>query len=62
MVISNTGALVYEVSGYDNKLKAFDGHSSINGKLQPAGTYFYSLQYTVNGKSKTKTGYVVLKY
>jgi gliding motility-associated-like protein len=62
MIISNSGALVNEASRYDNKLKAFDGHSSINGKLLPAGTYFYSLQYTINGKSKTKTGYVVLKY
>ena len=62
MIVNSTGALVYEASGYDNKLKAFDGHSSINGKLQPPGTYFYSLQYTINGKSKTKTGYVVLKY
>jgi gliding motility-associated-like protein len=62
MVMNERGAKVYEASGYDNVNHAFDGHSSINGQLQKAGTYFYMLQYTDNGIAKSTTGYIVLKY
>ncbi|WP_299590010.1 cadherin-like beta sandwich domain-containing protein, partial [Mucilaginibacter sp.] len=44
-IMSRNGALVYEAKGYDNATKVFDGHASTNGKLQQAGTYFYSLTY-----------------
>ncbi|MEO6630625.1 MAG: cadherin-like beta sandwich domain-containing protein, partial [Mucilaginibacter sp.] len=61
-IMSRNGALVYEAKGYDNATKAFDGHSSTNGKLQQAGTYFYSLEYKDGGETKRKTGFIVLKY
>jgi gliding motility-associated-like protein len=61
-IMSRSGALVYEVKGYDNETKVFDGHSSTNGKLQQAGTYFYSLEYKDGNEIKHKTGFIVLKY
>ncbi|MCO5950757.1 gliding motility-associated C-terminal domain-containing protein, partial [Mucilaginibacter flavidus] len=61
-IMSRSGALVYEAKGYDNGTKVFDGHSSTNGKLQQAGTYFYSLEYKVGNEIKRKTGFIVLKY
>ena len=61
-VLDRNGAMVYQAKGYDNSSKLFDGHSSINGKMQLPGTYFYSLDYTINGENKHKTGYIILKY
>ena len=60
-IMSRAGNLVYEVKGYDNVNKAFDGHST-DGKLLQAGTYFYSLEYKAGNETKQKTGYIVLKY
>ncbi|MEO6979584.1 MAG: cadherin-like beta sandwich domain-containing protein, partial [Mucilaginibacter sp.] len=60
-IMSRSGALVYEAKGYDNVTKVFDGHAS-NGKLQQAGTYFYSLEYKDGNELKRKTGFIVLKY
>lgn len=60
-IMNRAGNLVYEIKGYDNTNKVFDGHSN-NGKLQQAGTYFYSLEYKVGNETKRKTGYIVLKY
>ncbi len=61
-IVDRNGLLVYETKGYDNASKIFDGHSNINGKMQVAGTYFYSLSYTVNGETHSKTGFIILKY
>ncbi|MCO5948788.1 gliding motility-associated C-terminal domain-containing protein, partial [Mucilaginibacter flavidus] len=61
-IMSRTGVLIYEAKGYDNSTKVFDGHSSTNGKLQKAGTYFYSLEYKDGGETKHKAGFIVLKY
>lgn len=60
-IMSRAGNLVYEVKGYDNTTKVFDGHNN-DGRLQQAGTYFYSLEYKVGSETKRKTGYIVLKY
>ncbi|MEP6611294.1 MAG: gliding motility-associated C-terminal domain-containing protein, partial [Mucilaginibacter sp.] len=60
-IMSRSGALVYQAKGYDNATKVFDGHAS-NGKLQQAGTYFYSLEYKDGNETKHKTGFIVLKY
>jgi gliding motility-associated-like protein len=62
MIMNRNGMLVYEAKGYDNASKVFDGHSNKNGAMQLPGTYFYSLDYTVNGITKHKTGFLVLKY
>ena len=61
-IMTRGGTLVYEAKGYNNATKVFDGHSSISGKLQQVGTYFYSLEYRDGGEIKRKTGFIVLKY
>ena len=61
-IINSSGGLVFETTGYDNVSRAFDGHSNKNGALQLPGTYFYALDYKVNGVSRRKTGYIILKY
>jgi len=62
LIMNRNGTLVYEAKGYDNSSKVFDGHSNKNGQLQLPGTYFYSLDYTVGGIIKHKTGFIILKY
>jgi gliding motility-associated-like protein len=62
MIINRNGALVYQANGYDNSKGVFDGHSNINGRMQAQGTYFYALDYNVNGVIRHRTGYIVLKY
>jgi gliding motility-associated-like protein len=61
-IMNRNGILVYETTGYNNTSKVFDGHSSKNGAMQLPGTYFYELDYTVNGIIRHKTGFLVLKY
>jgi gliding motility-associated-like protein len=60
-VMNSNGDVIYSATGYDNYLKAFDGHSA-NGTLQKAGTYFYSLEYKKGSETIRKTGYLVIKY
>jgi gliding motility-associated-like protein len=62
MITNRNGLLVYETKGYDNASRVFDGHSNKNGAMQLPGTYFFSLAYAVNGTTKYKTGFIVLKY
>ncbi len=61
-IMSGNGVLVFEAKGYNNTSVAFDGHSGKNGRLQPAGTYFYKLDYKDGAEAKTKTGFILLKY
>jgi len=61
-VMNRNGLLIYEAKGYDNSSKVFDGHSNKNGQMQLPGTYFYQLDYAVDGITKHKTGFIVLKY
>ena len=61
-IMNRNGQLIYEAKGYDNSSRMFDGHSNKTGTLQLPGTYFYSLEYTVKGVAKHKTGFIVLKY
>ncbi|EHQ25599.1 MBG domain-containing protein [Mucilaginibacter paludis] len=62
LVIANrNGAKIFETTGYDNHANSFDGRSNA-GSLQPQGTYFYLLEYTVNGKKKQIKGFLILKY
>ncbi|HEX4775040.1 MAG TPA: cadherin-like beta sandwich domain-containing protein, partial [Candidatus Saccharimonadales bacterium] len=60
-IINRGGQLIFETRNYDNSTKVFDGHSNKTGAMQLPGTYFYSLDYVVNGVAKHKTGFVVLK-
>ncbi|SHN23128.1 cadherin-like beta sandwich domain-containing protein, partial [Mucilaginibacter sp. OK098] len=61
-IMNRSGIIVFETKGYDNSSRVFDGHSNITGKLQQAGTYFYSLEYRVGTANKHKTGFIILKY
>ncbi len=61
-IIDRNGSLIFQAKGYDNSVKAFDGHSNINGRMLQTGTYFYSLDYIADGQTKHKTGYIILKY
>ncbi|MBB3053597.1 T9SS type B sorting domain-containing protein, partial [Mucilaginibacter gotjawali] len=61
-IMNRSGQLIFEAKGYDNSTKVFDGHSNKTGAMQLPGTYFYSLDFTVNGTAKHKTGFIVLKY
>jgi len=61
-IMNRSGQLVFEAKNYDNSGKVFDGHSSKTGAMQLPGTYFYVLDYVVNGVAKHKTGFIVLKY
>ncbi|WP_299583997.1 cadherin-like beta sandwich domain-containing protein [Mucilaginibacter sp.] len=63
LTIMNAGGIeIYRASGYDNANKVFDGHSNKTMTMQKPGTYFYQLEYTDKGKTKYKTGYILLKY
>lgn len=61
-LINRNGVKIYEVNNYDNVSRAFDGHSNITGALMQPGTYFYLVEYMVDGVGRHKTGYFVLKY
>jgi len=61
-IMNRNGVLIFEANGYNNSTGVFDGHSNKNGKMQPPGTYFYSLAYKIKGVVKYKTGFVVLRY
>jgi gliding motility-associated-like protein len=60
-LINRSGAVIYEMSGYDNYAKVFNGHSSISGNMIQPGTYYYLVEYSQNGENKRKTGFFVLK-
>lgn len=59
-IFNRWGDRVFEMNGYDNAQKSFNGTSNLNGnnKLSP-GTFFYSIE--LGDGSKKKTGYLVLK-
>jgi gliding motility-associated-like protein len=61
-LINRNGLKVYEVMGYDNVNRVFNGRSNVTGNLLQQGTYFYQIQYIVNGKGRNLTGFFVLKY
>jgi|GEM_PF-1210982 len=61
-LINRNGTTIFEIAGYDNQGKVFDGHSNITKEMQKPGTYFYELQYKVNGETKRKASFFVIKY
>jgi gliding motility-associated-like protein len=63
MLMNRNGTTIYEITGYDNENKVFDGHSNITKEMQLPGTYFYMIEYKVrSGEIKRKTGYFIIKY
>ena len=60
--MNRSGQMICQASGYDNATKTFDGHSNKNCQMQLPGKYFYQSDYTVDGITKHKTGFLVLRY
>jgi trimeric autotransporter adhesin len=60
-IMDIAGTTVYQVSGYDNSSKVFNGRSK-SGRLLLPGTYFYQVEYQAESGLKRKTGYIVIKY
>ncbi|MVN90635.1 T9SS type B sorting domain-containing protein [Mucilaginibacter sp. HME9299] len=61
-VYNRNGVKIFEVDGYDNVSKVFNGRSNINGQLQQAGTYFYVIQFMAGDAGRRASGAFVLKY
>ena len=62
VLLNRAGNEIFNVSGYDNINKVFDGHSNIDKTMQRPGTYFYLLEYAIKGELKRKTGFFIIKY
>jgi gliding motility-associated-like protein len=60
-VFTSNGVQVMQISNYNNIDHIFTGRSK-NGNTLPQGTYFYLVQFNINGHQQRKTGYLVLKY
>lgn len=61
-ILNAGGARVFQTTKYDNSSHVFDGRSNVDGKLLPAGTYYYLLQYQKGDQSVQKTGFFIIKY
>ncbi|HEY4198239.1 MAG TPA: MBG domain-containing protein, partial [Mucilaginibacter sp.] len=62
MLMNRNGTTIFEMTGYNNMNKVFDGHSNITRAMQQPGTYFYMVEYKVKEEVKHKTGYFIIKY
>lgn len=60
-IVNRGGIKVFDIEGYDNDQHVFVGKSKSGAQL-PQGTYFCLIEYYVNSKVKTKTGYFIIKY
>ncbi|RCH55688.1 hypothetical protein DJ568_07320 [Mucilaginibacter hurinus] len=60
-IMNSKGTQVISIYGYDNQGRIFNGRNQHGAQL-PEGTYFYMLQYTIGVDTKTKSGYIILKY
>jgi hypothetical protein len=63
-IFNRWGAVVYEVSGYNNKDKAFTGAAnsglSIGQGILPSGTYYYLVTYEVDNQLVRKLQYLYI--
>jgi len=62
MLMNRNGTTIFEMTGYNNMNKVFDGHSNITRAMQQPGTYFYMVEYKVKEEVRRKTGYFIIKY
>ncbi|QCE40326.1 gliding motility-associated C-terminal domain-containing protein [Psychroserpens sp. NJDZ02] len=65
-VYNRWGVVVYETSSYGSNGNYFDGRSNgrVNvkeGELLPVGTYFYIVEYTKEGDTKSRAGYLYIQ-
>ena len=49
------------INNYDNNDHVFKGMNK-SGVILPQGTYFYLVQFDMDGQRQRKAGYFVLKY
>ncbi|TSD66275.1 T9SS type B sorting domain-containing protein [Inquilinus sp. KBS0705] len=62
-IMDVNGNTVYNVVGYNNQNRVFDGHSTKNRAMQKPGTYYYVLEYKDgNNEAKQLTGFFLIKY
>ncbi len=58
-IFDRMGKLVWNTTNYDNISRVWKGQMN-NDKILPAGTYFYTIEYTNNKSTKTLEGWVQL--
>jgi gliding motility-associated-like protein len=56
-IFNRWGALVFQISNYNNQDRVFTGRTNNGGEL-PTGTYFYKIEFN---NRPTRTGYLSLK-
>lgn len=63
-ILTPNGLQVFQIEGYDNDSRVFKGigNKTVATGLLSQGTYFYFIQYKVDGKWEVKKGWFVLKY
>ncbi|WP_424004096.1 gliding motility-associated C-terminal domain-containing protein [Maribacter sp. IgM3_T14_3] len=64
-IFNRWGVLVYETNSYDSSNNNFRGISTARATINaeeelPSGTYYYILDYTVNGQTNILSGYLYL--
>jgi gliding motility-associated-like protein len=62
VIVNRNGTTVFEIRNYDNAENVFKGKANHGLDYLPEGTYFYMLEFKLEGKWKRKNGYLVLKY
>jgi gliding motility-associated-like protein len=60
-IFNRNGVKIYQMAGYDNLNKMFDGHSNVTGSMMQQGSYFYVLEYKIDGQAKKKSGFIIIK-
>ncbi|WP_047790799.1 gliding motility-associated C-terminal domain-containing protein [Tenacibaculum mesophilum] len=64
-VFNRWGDMVFQMKEYDNQFNVFRGVANkltgMGGDKLPAGTYFFSIKISTEGKSKETKGFLVLK-
>ncbi|WP_209863786.1 Calx-beta domain-containing protein [Chitinophaga sp. OAE865] len=64
VIFNRWGGTVFKQQHYDNKSKNFRGKANAGGSAGndvPDGSYFYSIEVTIDGKKERYTGFVVIK-
>ncbi len=63
-MITDGAGNIYVADAGNNAVKKMPagGRSTINGRMQQPGTYFYSPDYVADRKTRHKTGFIILKF
>ena len=64
VIFNRFGTKLWEIKGYDNGDKSWDGNANVSGVVgsggAPDGTYFYVLEFS-DGALPSKSGFVIIK-